>query len=241
MFRAVRSGSRRRLAVAFVFLASGVGAGCGNDEPDLVNGKEKFISGCQRCHSLERAGGGANVGPDLDAAFRSARESGLGESTLEGVVRRQIANVLRNSTMPADIYTGDDARDVSAYVAAVAGKGGEDTGALAAAGPQTSSKPIVEKGGGLEIPADPSGALAFASTKAEAKPGTVKFDMPNESSVQHNIALKDEGGQVLEEGDVVGQGGISSFTAMLKPGTFSFVCTVPGHEEGGMKGELTVK
>jgi uncharacterized cupredoxin-like copper-binding protein len=31
------------------------------------------------------------------------------------------------------------------------------------------------------------------------------------------------------------------FKADLKPGTFSYVCTVPGHEEGGMKGELTVK
>ena len=40
---------------------------------------------------------------------------------------------------------------------------------------------------------------------------------------------------------MVGQGGTSMFTAALKAGTFTFVCTVPGHEEGGMKGELTVK
>jgi len=65
--------------------------------------------------------------------------------------------------------------------------------------------------------------------------------MPNESSVQHNIALRAEGGQIVQEGEVVGQGGTSMFTAMLQPGTFAYVCTVPGHEEGGMKGELTVK
>ena len=181
------------------------------------------------------------MGPNLDEAFRYAREDGLGEQTVEGVVLRQIAFVARNSTMPAKLVEGDDARDVAAYVASVAGQSGEDTGALAEAGAKVSSKPIVAEGGTLEIAADPSGALAFASTKAEAKPGSVEFAMPNESSVQHNIALRDEGGQVVQEGEVVGQGGTSMFTAMLKPGAFEFVCTVPGHEEGGMKGELTVK
>lgn len=227
--------------MALASLALVAGAGCGNAEPDLVNGKEKFVSGCQRCHALERAGGGANVGPDLDAAFGEARDNGLGENTLAGVVRNQIGNVRASSVMPEDIFTGDDARDVAAYVAEVAGKPGEDQGALAAAGPQTSSKPIVAKDGTLEIPADPSGALAFASTRATAMPGSVEFKMPNESSVQHNIALRDEGGQIVQEGEVVGQGGTSMFTADLQPGKFAYVCTVPGHEEGGMKGEVTVK
>ena len=59
--------------------------------------------------------------------------------------------------------------------------------------------------------------------------------------MQHNIALKDEGGKLVQEGDVVGKGASSMFTAKLTPGTFEFVCTVPGHEEGGMKGTLTVK
>ena len=229
------------LGLAALTVALGA-AGCGNSgEADQVNGKNLFAERCQRCHALERAGGGADVGPDLDEAFGYAREDGLGEQTVEGVVLRQIANVRRGSVMPAKLVEGDDARDVAAYVAAVAGQPGEDTGALAEAGAKVSSKPIVAEGGTLEIAADPSGALAFASTKAESKPGNVEVAMPNESSVQHNIALKDEGGQVIQEGDVVGQGGTSMFTAMLKPGTFEFVCTVPGHEEGGMKGELTVK
>jgi len=160
----------------------------------MVNGKDLYAEKCQRCHALARAGGGANIGPDLDEAFKYAREDGLGERTVEGVVLRQIENVRRNSIMPADLVTGDDARDVAAYVAAVAGQPGEDTGALAEAGAKVSSKPIVA-----------------------------------------------EGGQIVQEGEVVGQGGTSMFTAMLQPGTFAYVCTVPGHEEGGMKGELTVK
>ncbi len=236
----MRSASRRRAAVALGSLAAAIATGCGNDEPNLVNGKEKFVEGCQRCHTLERAGGGAAIGPNLDDAFQNARAQGFGERTFEGVVLRQIGNVRRSSTMPKDIYEGDDARDVSAYIAAVAAKGGKDMGALAEAGVQASSKPIVAKGGTLEIPAADSG-LAFASTKASSKPGSVEFTMPNPQDVDHNIALKDEGGQIVQEGEVVGKGGNSTFKADLQAGTFAFVCTVPGHEEGGMKGELTVK
>ena len=60
--------------------------------------------------------------------------------------------------------------------------------------------------------------------------------MGNESSVQHNIAL--EGGP---EGPVVGQGGTSKFSTDVKAGEYTYLCTVPGHAEGGMKGTLTVK
>ena len=241
MFPPVRGGSQRLALLGSLVVAALAAAGCGRgDEPDLVAGKNLYVEKCQRCHSLARAGGGANVGPDLDAAFGPARGDGLGESTVAGVVERQIANVRRNSTMPANLVTGEDARAVAAYVAAVAGQPGKDVGALAEAGAKVSNKPIVAEGGTLEIPAADAG-LAFASTKAESKPGSVEFTMPNPQQQDHNIALRDQGGQLLQEGEVVGQGGTSMFTADLKAGTFSYVCTVPGHEEGGMKGDLTVK
>lgn len=46
-----------------------------------------------------------------------ARPRGLGRGTVAGVVRQQIENVRRGSAMPADLVTGQDARDVAAYVA----------------------------------------------------------------------------------------------------------------------------
>jgi uncharacterized cupredoxin-like copper-binding protein len=42
-------------------------------------------------------------------------------------------------------------------------------------------------------------------------------------------------------GPVVSNGGISTVTAALKPGTYTFYCSVDGHEAAGMKGTLTVK
>lgn len=226
---------------AVAALVAVAASGCGREDPDLVTGKELFVEKCGACHTLARAGTSGVVGPDLDQAFGPARRQGLGEGTFEGVVLDQVATPLRNGEMPAKLVTGDDAKDVAAYVAAVAGVPGEDQGKLATAGaPKVSNKPIAASGGKLEIDASPSGALAFASTRALSAPGMIELLSLNESPIQHNIALKDSGGKLVE-GDVVGTGGTSSLQADLKPGKYEFLCTVPGHEEGGMKGQLTVK
>lgn len=208
----------------------------------MVNGKTLFVQKCGSCHALDRAGTKGRQGPDLDEAFGPSRRDGLGEDTIAGVVERQIANVRKSSTMPEDLVTGKDAKDVAAYVAMVAGQPGKDTGALANAGtPEVSDKPIEAADGRLRIDADPTGALAFVTTKAIAMPGPLMFVSVNKASIPHNIALRDPSGNLLEAGPVVSDGGTSKFSTTVKSGKYSFVCTVPGHEEGGMKGELTVK
>jgi mono/diheme cytochrome c family protein len=212
--------------------------GCGRDDaPDLINGKTKFVQKCASCHVLARANASGVQGPNLDEAFGPARREGLGEQTVQGVVEEQIALVRRRSSMPPNLVTGADKRDVAAYVAAVAGQPGQDTGELASAGaPDVSNKVVDAKNGQLQIDADPSGALAFTAGKANAPAGKLTFTMKNPASIQHNIAL--QGGTV---GPVVGQGGTSQFSQSVKAGKYTFLCTVPGHADGGMKGELTVK
>jgi mono/diheme cytochrome c family protein len=230
-------------AALAALLIAVVTAACGREEePNLVKGKELFIGKgtCGSCHELARANTKGTQGPSLDAAFTQAKKDGMNEQTIEGVVRDQIKNVRRGSIMPRDLVTGDDARDVAAYVAYAAARSGKDTGELAAAGaPKQSSKPAEEKNGKLEIPADSSGALAFTFSKANAQAGPLELVMPNESPIQHDISVKDGG--VNERGNVVGTGGTSTVKADLKPGTYTFYCSVPGHEAGGMKGTLTVK
>jgi plastocyanin len=231
--------------VALAVVATALAAGCSGsreETPDLVNGKKLFVGEgtCGSCHALARAGTKGTQGPDLDQAFGPSRADGLGQGTIAGVVEQQIANVRRSSTMPEDLVTGKDARDVAAYVAAVAGMPGKDTGLLASAGaPEVSGKPAVAKGGTLEIPAAESGALAFLASAAQAKAGPLELVMPNPAPVPHNIAI--EGAGVSEKGPVVNQGGTSKIKATVKAGKYTFLCTVPGHEAGGMKGELTVK
>jgi mono/diheme cytochrome c family protein len=231
----------RALAAAACVAFAAAAVGCGREEePDLAEGKTLFVQKCGSCHELSRANTRGVQGPSLDAAFASARRDGLNEETVEGIVRDQIKNVRRNSIMPANLVKGQQAQDVAAYVAMAAAQPGKDAGELAQAGrPKVSKKPVEAKNGRLEIDADPTGALAYTAVNANAPAGKVEFVMKNEASVQHDIALKN-GGE-LGKGPVVGKGGTSSFSASVKPGKYVFFCTVPGHEDGGMKGNLTVK
>jgi cytochrome c oxidase subunit 2 len=92
--------------------------------------------------------------------------------------------------------------------------------------------------GALEISADASNALAFDVGELSAKPGTVTIRMENPSALPHNVAIKGNGVDV--KGEVVATGGTSTVSEELEPGTYTFYCSVPGHEAGGMTGTLTV-
>ena len=229
----------RNTAVVTAALAAGALAlsACGRDDADLVNGKTQFVNKCGACHQLARAGTKGTQGPSLDSAFTTPRQDGMTAKTVEGVVRRQIAHPRRNSIMPAGLVKGEDATDVAAYVGYAAGIKGKDTGPLADAGkPKTSNKPIAAQGGKLTI--DAIDGTAFQTTVATAPAGQLTVVMPNKSPIQHNIELQGVAGA---KGKIVGQGASSTFSVSLKPGKYTFFCAVPGHEEAGMKGTLTVK
>jgi plastocyanin len=94
-------------------------------------------------------------------------------------------------------------------------------------------------GGGqqLSLQADKS-QLKFNTNKLSAKSGKVTITMTNPSPLQHDVAIK--GGGASAKGAVVGQGGKSTVTVTLKPGKYTFYCSVDGHEAAGMNGELDV-
>ncbi len=231
----------RPLPTAFVAFAALAAAGCGSDDSsDLVQGKALFVQKCGSCHTLKRAGTKGLQGPNLDNAFAAARRDGMTDRTIEGIVYGQIGNVRRNSIMPANLVTGGRRRDVAAYVGRAAAEPGQDSGQLAQAGkPKSAGKTAKASGGKLTLDADPTGALAFSAGKATAPAGPLQLIMKNPASIQHNIAI--EGNGVDEKGPVVGKGGTSTVKASLKSGAYTFLCTVPGHAAGGMKGTLTVK
>jgi plastocyanin len=106
-----------------------------------------------------------------------------------------------------------------------------------AAGGSTTS-PSSGGGGGQQIAlkSDPQ-QLKFDTNKLAAKAGKVTITMTNTSPLQHDIAIK---GGVSKQGAIVGQGGKSIVTVDLKPGKYTFYCSVDGHEAAGMNGELDV-
>jgi plastocyanin len=215
--------------------------GCTLKHPtaNVVRGKQLFVSKCGSCHTLSHAATTGTVGPNLDDAFRQDRADGVKSTSLQGLVDYQIQYPNSQGAMPAMLYKGQEAQDVAAYVAQVAAIPGQDTGALATAVQSVAQKPAVESAGVVEIDADPNGLLKFLAASASAKPGKVTLRMKNPSSVQHDIAIS--GGGISQVGPVVANGGVSTVTTTLKPGTYTFYCSVDGHEAAGMKGTLTVK
>ena len=248
------SGGRGRFLIVAAAAAAVVtlpGCGLGETATDQVNGKDLFVQKCAACHTLARADAKGVVGPDLDQAWQQAEKDGLGRSTYEGIVHKQILHPSREEqvdpmtgkpfpqTMPANIVTGQDAKDVAAYVAAAAAAPGEDGGRLAQVGPQQSDEVAQAENGTLSIPADPNGALAYQFGSAEAPAGQLTIDSQNDASIPHNIALEGDG--VDEIGPEVQGGGVSEIEVDLQPGEYTFYCSVPGHRAGGMEGKLTVE
>ncbi len=95
-------------------------------------------------------------------------------------------------------------------------------------------------GSTVKIATPPGGALAFTTKTATAKAGPVTIEFNNPQELQHNVAIENSSGKRLGETELVSAGS-STTTLNLKPGTYTFFCTVPGHREAGMEGTLTVK
>jgi plastocyanin len=66
----------------------------------------------------------------------------------------------------------------------------------------------------------------------------VTITMANTSPLEHNVAVA-QGTTVLGTTPTFA-GGTRTLTLKLKPGTYTFYCSVPGHRQAGMEGTLTV-
>ncbi|MDX6636295.1 MAG: hypothetical protein QOF06_2498 [Solirubrobacterales bacterium] len=136
-----------------------------------------------------------------------------------------------------------------AALALVACGGGSDTTSEETApAPETTQEAEGEKeaeGGtagsaAVDIEADPSGQLAFTSDSATAKAGKVTVNFTNTSPVPHDVRIESSGGEEVGGTEVLSEGNESA-TVDLKPGEYTFFCSVPGHRQAGMEGTLTVK
>jgi plastocyanin len=93
-------------------------------------------------------------------------------------------------------------------------------------------------GGTLQLAAAPTD-LTFDKTSLTSKSGKVTIDFDNPAALEHNVAIEQEGKEIATSTTLAE--GKTSVSADLAPGTYTFLCTVPGHAEAGMEGTLVVK
>jgi plastocyanin len=100
------------------------------------------------------------------------------------------------------------------------------------------------KGGGattsLDVSSPADGSLSYTPNGLTAKPGNVTITYDNPSQVPHSIAVATSNGNVLGQVQPFTNGKQSVTLSDLAPGKYVFYCTVPGHRQAGMQGDLTV-
>jgi plastocyanin len=92
----------------------------------------------------------------------------------------------------------------------------------------------------LDVGSPDDGSLVFEPNGLQAQPGSIDITYSNPSQVAHSIAVATANGNVLGETEIFAAGEESLDLADVAPGKYVFYCTVPGHREGGMEGDLTV-
>jgi plastocyanin len=85
-----------------------------------------------------------------------------------------------------------------------------------------------------------SSGLVYTTDSATAKAGKVTIDFTNPQAISHDVAIEDASGQTIGKTEVITESS-SSTKLELKPGDYTFYCSVPGHREAGMEGKLTVQ
>lgn len=152
---------RAFFALAALAAVAIAGSGCGTSKGDEERGRVLFIQKCGVCHEMAQAGTTAQIGPNLDDAFATARAVGEDGDTVEGITAAQIENPRPSTSnpavsMPAGVVEGQDLEDVAAYVGKYAGVPG-------------AAPPSVPGGPGAQVFA--SNGCGGCHTLAEAKSG----------------------------------------------------------------------
>jgi cytochrome c6 len=165
---------------------------------DVAHGKQLFLAtttkgSCGSCHTLADAKSTGTLGPNLDDAFSSDKAQGFSEQTMADIVRGQIA--YPEEPMPANLYRGQDARDIALYVAKCAGNANcgvtAETSAPATTSTSTSTTPASK----------PDGKAVFAKAgcggchtlKAAGSSGNVGPNLdqlkPSKARVSHQVEV----------------------------------------------------
>jgi plastocyanin len=165
-------------------------------------------------------------------------------------VRLQAAGAAKTRSMPIVSILA-----VAAGLLVLAGCGSSSSSSSSASTPTSAATPTTESssatsstaatapasgGSALSLSANPEGQLKYNTTSLTAKAGKVSIAFANMSPVGHNVTVASSSGAVVGATPTF-EGGSKTLSLNLKPGTYKFYCSVPGHRQAGMEGTLTVQ
>jgi plastocyanin len=154
----------------------------------------------------------------------------LAASSLAGLAAAAVAAVLawrgRTVSSPGPAARGPAGLAAGAVLALAA-----VLGAVAVAGPR---EPAAAPGS--QRIALRAARTAYSTTALTARPGQVTVSLTNRDLFWHTFTIERLGVNVD-----VPVGGTRSVSFTAEPGTWTFVCTIPGHAAAGMRGTLTVR
>ncbi|GAC1317367.1 MAG: hypothetical protein NVSMB2_10990 [Chloroflexota bacterium] len=121
------------------------------------------------------------------------------------------------------------------------------TAAILACSPTTSQRSTADSSAaGANATAQTLTVQGTDSLKFEPSTLTVKAGQPvtltfsNTGQTLHDWSLAQGAAQPVKIAAAGGQSASGTFT-IDRPGTYTFICSVPGHEAAGMKGTLTAQ
>jgi plastocyanin len=205
-------------------------------------GAQVFTSaGCGSCHILEAAGTSGTTGPNLNEFLAPDDTT---EAVEEMIVdpNAELAEGYPSNVMPqtyGQSMSPTEVHDLAEYLVA-----------NTPAKPNATEPPKKSSGGAkqaagnegagetLQLTASPT-ELAFDTEELSGKAGKVTIDFENPAAIEHDVAIE-QNGKVIAKSPLIKESK-TSVSAALKPGTYTFICTVPGHAEAGMEGTLVIK
>jgi uncharacterized cupredoxin-like copper-binding protein len=96
--------------------------------------------------------------------------------------------------------------------------------------------------------AQPAGSIQVTMTEFKFDPSTIShasgkvvFWLVNSGTTQHDMSIRDSSGNVVATSELVSAGDSFEFDVNnIASGSYTFICTQPGHADAGMKGTLTI-
>lgn len=81
----------------------------------------------------------------------------------------------------------------------------------------------------------------YTLSRASVPAGEVMLQFVNHGQDEHNLNSESESGEVQADFPTSGSGTVSKLEVELRPGRYTFFCSLPEHEKKGMKATLTVE